>query len=71
MCKTGRKLITVSVSVFLNDLEHYMTIKQIDRVQIDFDLDNSSFFLKLLNKIILYAGGTIILVRVQKTFRIL
>ena len=35
-----------------------MTIKQIDGVKIDFDLDNASFFLKLL--IILYADDTVI-----------
>ena len=35
-----------------------MTIKQTDGVKIDFDLDNASFFLKLL--IILYADDTVI-----------
>ena len=56
-------------SIFLNDLEHYMPIKQIDGVKTDFYLANASFFLKLL--IILYADDTVILVRVQKTFRML
>lgn len=56
--RQGENLSPFLFTIFLNDLECFLRSKHIDGVKIDYDLEDASFYLKLL--VLLYADDTVI-----------